>query len=93
MNKDIEQGGWKVLKGRMQAQWGKLTDQELEELKGNMQSLAGKIQVYYGKTKQNIEQEIADFRASLKKDNISDDEYFSNQTRAEEFKKDVPTVL
>lgn len=79
MNKDIQEGGWKVLKGRMQAEWGKLTDQDLEQLKGNMKALAGKLQVYYGKAKQNVQQEIDAFKERLKKDDAGYEDYFAEK--------------
>ena len=37
-------GSWNELKGRIRAKWGSVTDDMLEESKGNMQALVGKIQ-------------------------------------------------
>jgi len=32
MNKDVFKGDWKMLKGKIKEEWGKLTDDELEIL-------------------------------------------------------------
>ncbi len=50
MNSQIAEGKWKVLKGKIQEQWGDLTDDELEKTKGNLDQIAGKIQTKYGDT-------------------------------------------
>ena len=65
MNKDIAQGGWTELKGKIKAKWAKLTDHDLDEVKGNMETLAGKIQKTYGYAKDKAEQEYKDFKATL----------------------------
>lgn len=48
MNEDILQGKWAQLKGRVKEQWGKLTDDEIDELDGQKDQLVGKIQERYG---------------------------------------------
>ena len=58
MNKDIIEGKWEQLKGQAKAKWGDLTDDELNEAKGNAQYLAGKVQEHYGKTKEEAEAEV-----------------------------------
>ena len=65
MNKDIAQGGWTELKGKIKAKWAKLTDHDLDEVKGDMEILAGKIQKTYGYAKDKAEQEYKDFKATL----------------------------
>lgn len=63
MNWDIVEGKWHELKGSLQAQWGKLTDDDLDEIEGNRERLAGKIQTEYGRTKDEVEREIDDWLA------------------------------
>lgn len=64
MNKDRVEGNWKQLKGRAQQQWGKLTDDDLDQINGKRTELAGKIQERYGKAKEEVEKEIDDFCTS-----------------------------
>ncbi len=65
MNKDTVQGNWVDLKGKIKTKWAKLTDNDIDEAKGNMESIAGKIQKVYGYAKEKAEQEYKDFKASL----------------------------
>ena len=58
MNKDIFEGNWKQLKGKVKAEWGELTDDELDVIDGNRERLAGKIQERYGKTREEANREI-----------------------------------
>lgn len=48
MNKDQLEGKWKQMKGRAKERWGKLTDDDLDEIQGRQQVLVGKIQERYG---------------------------------------------
>lgn len=48
MNEDILQGKWAQLKGKVKEQWGKLTDDELDQLDGKKDQLVGKVQERYG---------------------------------------------
>ena len=61
------QGSWKYLSGSVRSEWGKLTDSDVEQVKGNSEVLAGKIQERYGiteaKAKTQIEQWANKFRA------------------------------
>ena len=41
MNWDRIEGNWKQFKGRARQQWGKLTDDELEQIKGHREELVG----------------------------------------------------
>ena len=48
---DRVHGNWKQLHGKVRQQWGKLTHNDVEEIKGDAEVLAGKIQEHYGVTK------------------------------------------
>lgn len=61
MNWDIVQGNWKQFAGKVQEKWGKLTDDQLEQIAGKRVELAGKIQEAYGISKDEAEKEIQDF--------------------------------
>lgn len=60
MNWDIIQGKWKQLTGATKAKWGELTDDDLDQIDGNKDRLAGKLQEKYGWTKDQAEREIDD---------------------------------
>jgi len=51
-------GSWKELKGNVRKEWGKLTDDDLEQIKGNRDILVGRIQQRYGMAREDIEREI-----------------------------------
>lgn len=55
---DMFKGQWKQLKGHIQKQWGKLTDDELDEIEGNKEILLGKLQEKYGYTKEQARLEV-----------------------------------
>ena len=61
MNNDKVEGNWKQLKGKAKQQWGKLTDDQLDVIAGKRDQLAGKIQEEYGISKDETEQQLADF--------------------------------
>ena len=61
MNKDIIQGNWKEVKGKLKQQWGKLTDDDITQLKGSYQELEGLLQKKYGYQKDKVDKEIDDF--------------------------------
>lgn len=64
MNWDIVQGNWKQFKGNVKAQWGKLSDDQLDVIDGKRVELAGKIQEAYGLTKDDAEKQIKAFEES-----------------------------
>ena len=61
MNENTLEGQWKNLKGKAKEQWGKLTDDELDQVEGKKDQLSGKIQEKYGKTKDEADKEIEKF--------------------------------
>ncbi|TYC78099.1 CsbD family protein [Stappia sp. BW2] len=61
MNWDRIEGNWKEFKGKAIAQWGKLTDDEVDRAEGRRTELAGLIQQKYGKTREEAEKDIDDW--------------------------------
>jgi uncharacterized protein YjbJ (UPF0337 family) len=58
MNRDTLKGQWMQLKGKVRQQWGKLTDDEIDQMQGNAEMLIGKLQERYGYQRERAEQEI-----------------------------------
>jgi uncharacterized protein YjbJ (UPF0337 family) len=58
MNWDRIEGNWKQLRGKVQQQWGKLTDDDLTTIEGRRVELVGKIQERYGKTREAVHEEV-----------------------------------
>jgi uncharacterized protein YjbJ (UPF0337 family) len=52
MNNDIFEGKWKQMRGQAKVWWGKLTDDDLEKVGGNLDKLIGLLQEKYGYTRQ-----------------------------------------
>lgn len=61
MNQDTLQGQWKQIKGKVQENWGKLTDGEVEEINGKREQLIGKLQEKYGYARERAEEEVEEF--------------------------------
>jgi len=56
-------GNWKQLQGNAKAQWGKLTDDDMEQVDGNKDVLVGKVQEAYGTTRMEAEQQVDSWAA------------------------------
>jgi uncharacterized protein YjbJ (UPF0337 family) len=61
MNTDQLQGKWRQWKGVAKAHWGKLTDDELTQIEGNADKLAGLLQERYGYEKERARDEVSRF--------------------------------
>ena len=61
MNSDVLKGKWLEMKGKVKEQWGKLTDDDLDEINGRREQLEGKIQQRYGLAKDRITRDIDDW--------------------------------
>jgi len=68
MNKDQAIGNWEQFKGSVRKQWGKLTDDHVEQIKGDRQKLAGRIQESYGVAKEEAEEQIERWEETCRKD-------------------------
>ena len=71
MNWDRIEGNWKQLTGRAKAQWGKLTNDDIEVIAGRRDQLAGKIQARYGIAKDEAEKQIVTWESK------ADESWFS----------------
>lgn len=61
MDTDRVAGMWKQMKGKVKQQWGKLTDDDLKQLEGHSDLLAGKLQQRYGLAKEEAQRQAKDF--------------------------------
>lgn len=61
MNWDIIEGKWNQLKGSVKEKWGDLTDDELTQIGGKKDKLAGKLQEKYGWTKEEADDQLNSF--------------------------------
>jgi len=61
MNKDQVKGGWKEVKGKIKEKWGKLTDDDLLEIEGDQEQLAGRLQKRYGVAREQAENDARQF--------------------------------
>ena len=61
MNMDTFKGQWNQLKGRVRTQWGKLTDDDVDQIQGNAEILMGKLQERYGRSKDEARRDLDRF--------------------------------
>lgn len=61
MNWDRIEGNWTQFKGKVQQQWGDLTNDDLDVVEGKRKELSGKIQERYGLAKDEAEKQIDDW--------------------------------
>jgi uncharacterized protein YjbJ (UPF0337 family) len=61
MNQDVLKGKWLQMKGEVRRQWGKLTDDDLDQIEGNAEIMAGKLQERYGWGRDEAQREVDDF--------------------------------
>lgn len=62
MNKDIFEGKWEEVKGKLKQKWGKLTDNDFEIIEGTHQEIYGKLQQHYGYSKEEAEKMVQRFK-------------------------------
>lgn len=59
---------WKRIKGKIVKSWGKITDDELEQTKGDIAKVAGLVQRKYGETKESVRERLKSFVKNVKTD-------------------------
>ena len=58
MNEETLKGQWNQLKGYVREQWGKLTDDDLDQIRGQSEQLVGKIQERYGVARDEARRQV-----------------------------------
>lgn len=61
MNQNVLKGQWKQLQGRIRQRWARLTDDDLSQILGDAEVLAGKIQQYYGRSREQAERDVEEW--------------------------------
>lgn len=65
MNWDTVQGKWKQFSGQAKENWGKLTDDDLDQAAGKRDQLIGKIQEKYGIARDEAERQVDEWSARM----------------------------
>ena len=65
MNWDTVEGRWIDLKGRIRERWGKLTDDDHEQIEGKRERLEGKLRERYGWAKDKVDSQIDAFLTAI----------------------------
>lgn len=65
MNQDIIKGKWSQLQGKLKEKWGKLTDDDVNQLEGHRDYLVGKVQERYGIARDKADKQVKEFERSL----------------------------
>jgi uncharacterized protein YjbJ (UPF0337 family) len=73
MNRDVLKGNWTQLKGKVRRQWGKLTDDDIERIKGDRDILIGKLQEHYGRTREQAEEDLERWLDAEEREERGDD--------------------
>jgi uncharacterized protein YjbJ (UPF0337 family) len=58
MNQDILQGKWEQLKGEARVKWGKLTNDDIDQIEGQREKLVGKLRERYGLARDRAERDV-----------------------------------
>jgi uncharacterized protein YjbJ (UPF0337 family) len=68
LNQEQFEGKWDEIKGGIRNLWGKLTDDEVESVKGNVQEVTGLVERKYGDTKEEIKAKLDQLMDSFDND-------------------------
>lgn len=63
---DKIKGNWKQFTGSVRERWGELTDDEVTQMEGEREQLAGKLQEKYGITREEANRQIDEWADELK---------------------------
>jgi uncharacterized protein YjbJ (UPF0337 family) len=61
MNEDVLKGQWLQLRGKVREKWGKLTNDDLDQIQGRAQQLVGRIQERYGLARAEAERQVKEW--------------------------------
>jgi uncharacterized protein YjbJ (UPF0337 family) len=58
MDRDVIEGHWTEIKGRLREAYGDLTDDDVEEAKGDREQMEGVLQQKLGQSKDDVRQTV-----------------------------------
>jgi len=58
-------GAWKELRGTLRTRWNKLTETDLDQIGGDRTRLVATLQSRYGTSREQIEQQVAEFESTM----------------------------
>jgi uncharacterized protein YjbJ (UPF0337 family) len=61
MNQDTIRGNWRQFRGKLKAQWGRLTDDDLDIIDGRRDQLVGVLQKREGIERKDAENLVSDW--------------------------------
>jgi uncharacterized protein YjbJ (UPF0337 family) len=56
-----DEGTWQRVKGKMRETWGDLTDDDMEQARGNFDQFAGRVKEKTGETAEDIQRKFAEW--------------------------------
>ena len=65
MNEPWLKGKWNEMKGKIQEEWGELTDDDLDRAEGRRDRMIGTLQQRYGIAKEKAEKQLTEWERSL----------------------------
>ena len=68
MNENIFKGKWKEITGEIVRSWGKITEDELEQTKGDLTKISGIVQQKYGETQESVRERLNAFVKNIRPD-------------------------
>jgi uncharacterized protein YjbJ (UPF0337 family) len=70
MHWDVIEGNWPEYRDHIRAQWGKLTNDQLDAIAGNRERLADRIQQEYRVDRMEADMQIRSFQKFLKESGV-----------------------
>lgn len=71
MNKDQMIGNWRQFKGEAQKRWGRLTNDQLDQIEGSREKLAGIVQETYGVALEEASKQVSEWESTINRNNAA----------------------
>ena len=68
-------GNWAHWKGRVRERWGRLSDDDLTNVAGRREQLAGRIQTAYGLSQEEADRQLRNWERNLAVEEFADEEF------------------
>ena len=79
MNWDQMAGKWKQAKGSVREHWGKLTDDDFEQIAGNRDKFVGVLQERYGIAKEEAQKKADEWAKNLRDTDFKEPKTFTGK--------------